>query len=147
MKFVTPLAGRAERTIASARVVLAVFTLFAIWLDPSEPSRNAGLTYGVLVAYVAYAALTAAVTWRHPRPNWFALAMHVVDIAVFTYLLVLTQGPSSPLFVYAVFSLFCGALRWGSHGALATAAVVLAIFVAVGLYAARIEGIDRKSVV
>jgi signal transduction histidine kinase len=140
MKFVTRLPGRAERTIASARVVLAVFTLFAIWLDPSEPSRNAALTYGVLMAYVAYAVIAAAMTWRHPRSNWLVIAMHVVDIAIFTYLIVLTQGPASPLFVYSVFSLFSGALRWGSRGALATTAVVLAIFISVGIYASRVDG-------
>lgn len=134
MKFVTRPAGRAERTIASARVVLAVFTLFAFWLDPSEPSRNAALTYGVLATYVGYAMLAAAVTWRRPHPNWFGFAIHVVDIAIFAYLLLLTAGAASPLFVYSLFSVFCGALRWGSRGALATAAVVLSIFIAVGVY-------------
>lgn len=134
MRFEARLGGRAERTIASARVVLAVFTLVAIWLDPAEPSRFAALTYSVLWAYVVYALAVAAVTWRTVRAHWFGIATHVVDIAVFAFMLVLTQGPASPLFIYCVFSLFCGALRWGSRGAIGTAAVVMVTFISIGIY-------------
>lgn len=140
MRFDTRLGGRAERTIASARVVLASFTLFAIWLDPSEPSRYAALTYAIVSAYVVYAVAVAAATWRTLRSEWFVIATHVADIAVFAFLLVLTQGPGSPLFVYSVFSLFCGALRWGSRGAIVTSAVVLSTFVAIGIYISRMDG-------
>ena len=140
MRFDTRLGGRAERTIASARVVLAVFTLFAIWLDPAEPRRFAALTYGMLVTYVVYAVAIAGATWRTARPNWFVLATHLADIAVFAFMLVLTQGPASPLFVFCVFSLFCGALRWGSRGAIATAALVVSTYVGIGIYASRFDG-------
>ncbi|HEV3486914.1 MAG TPA: histidine kinase, partial [Vicinamibacterales bacterium] len=120
-------------------MVLAVFTLFAIWLDPAEPQRFAALTYGMLVTYVVYAAAITAGTWRTAPPNWFVLATHLADIAVFAFMLVLTQGPASPLFVFCVFSLFCGALRWGSRGAIATAALVVSTYVGIGIYASRID--------
>jgi len=35
--------SRAERLIAAGRVVLAASSLFAVWLDPSEPSKYAGV--------------------------------------------------------------------------------------------------------
>src|SRR5262245_47135169 len=47
--------GRTERLIAVGRVVLASFSLLAIWLDPSEPAKYATLAYSLLVGYVVYA--------------------------------------------------------------------------------------------
>ncbi len=46
--------SRAERLIAGGRVVLAVSSLFAVWLDPSEPAKYAGIAYSLLVSYVVY---------------------------------------------------------------------------------------------
>lgn len=43
--------ARAERMIATARLVLAIFTFVAISLDPSEPAQYYGLTYSLLLAY------------------------------------------------------------------------------------------------
>ena len=40
---------RPERLIAAGRIVLAVFSLFAVWLDIDEPVRFAPIAYGVLV--------------------------------------------------------------------------------------------------
>jgi type I site-specific restriction endonuclease len=47
--------GRTEQLIASGRVVLASFSLLAIWLDPSAPAKYADLVYALLAVYVVYA--------------------------------------------------------------------------------------------
>ena len=62
--------ARAERTIAATRVAVAAFTLYAIWLDPSEPSRFTALTYGLHIGYTIYAVLLAAIMWRRPSTGW-----------------------------------------------------------------------------
>ena len=118
--------NQTERVIGVARVALAASGLFAVWLDPSEPARFTALTYGLHAVYLFYSlmVLTALLLSRvtGPREPMFT---HVVDIilsAVFQYL---TFGPSSPFFVYFIFSVFCGALRWGWRGTLATATVVV----------------------
>jgi signal transduction histidine kinase len=121
-----------ERTIALARVVLASASLFAVWLDPSEPSRFVRLTYTLHSIYLLYAAVLAISTRHRPGPSRLPLITHIVDITVFSVFQYLTLGPSSPFFVYFVFSLFCGALRWGWRGTMATAVAVMLSFVVMG---------------
>ena len=120
---------QAERTIAIARVVLAGTALFAVWLDPADPMHYAGLTYTLYWAFVVYSGLLLLATVRE-LPEWMPLATHSVDVIAFALFQYLTLGPSSPFFVYFVFSMFCGAIRWGWRGSLVTGSVVLAFYVA-----------------
>lgn len=124
---------RAERTIVIARIVLAASSLFALWLDPAEPIRYTQLTWALHVLYVGYAVAIAAVVWRLPGARALRLGTHAFDIVVFSVFHYLTHGPSSPFYAYFLFSLFCGAMRWGWRGALITAAIVMSAFVAIGL--------------
>jgi len=117
--------ARAERTIAATRVLIAAFSLYAVWLDPAQPARFAHLTSLLHIGCIAYSIVLAAVMWNRPSTGSLPLATHVIDIVVFSVLQYLTQGPSaSPFFNYFIFSLFCGAVRWGWRGTLATAPAV-----------------------
>lgn len=131
--------GRSERLIAGGRVVLATFSLLAIWLDPSEPAQYAALTYSLLIAYVLYALIIALVMMATPgsliRQR---LITHIFDLSVFSAFIYLTEGPTSPFFLYFVFSILCGTLRWQWRGTLWTAVVALAAFLSMGFYAAEI---------
>jgi hypothetical protein len=42
--------------LATARLLLAVTSLVAIYIDPTEPSRLATVAYALLAAYVVYSA-------------------------------------------------------------------------------------------
>ena len=133
--------SRAERLIATARVVLAVFSFLAIWLDPSEPGRYAPTAYALLAVYVAYALLVAVLVWRTTAPlGRQAFVMHAFDLAVFALFMFFTQGPTSPFFVFFVFSLVCATLRWQWRGTLWTAAAALALYLGMGAYAAKVVG-------
>jgi hypothetical protein len=121
--------SRAERTVAAARIVLAASSLFAVWLDPSEPERYAQLTYTLHSIYVAYSVAIGVFTWLRPEAAGLPLATHVIDIVTFSIIQYLTLGPSSPFFVYFIFSLFCGAIRWDWRGTLATAGAVLTAYI------------------
>ncbi len=123
------LRARAERTIAATRVAIAAFSLYAIWLDPAEPTRFTQLTYSLHLVYILYSIALAAVMWHRPSTGWLPMATHVVDIFAFSIFQYLTLGPSSPFFTYFIFSLFCGAVRWGWQGVLATAPVVVIAFI------------------
>ena len=130
-----PPRARIEWVIAGARVVLAVGSLFAIWLDPSTPSQYETAAYTLLVIYLAHSVATLALVWK---PVEFArawgLAGHIFDLAAFSAIMFMTEGASSPFFVYFVFSVICGALRWESKGALLTAAVALSVYAAISGY-------------
>jgi signal transduction histidine kinase len=132
--------GLAERVLAASRLVLATFSLLAVWLDPSEPAKYVGITYGLMSCYVGYSLVLAVIAWRSDvilvRLRFWA---HCFDLVLFSLLIYFTEGPpTSPFFVFFLFSLVCGAIRWQWKGTLWTAAVAIPLFVGLGIYAAEI---------
>lgn len=130
------LKHRSGRVIALARAVLAAVFLFAIWVDPSQPAQAVATTYAVLAIYVVAAAAIAALTWR----NWWldarlAAPMQVVDIVVFTLLVLTSDGYTSPFFVFFVFLILSAAIRWGWRETALTAVPVTLLYVAAGVVA------------
>lgn len=119
---------KAERTIALARVALACTSLFAIWLDPAEPARLAPVTYTLHAIYVTYSIGLALVVTLRPIPARLPVVTHAIDLGMFSLFQFLTRGPSSPFFVYLIFSLFCAAVRWGWRATLWTAGVVVTAY-------------------
>src|SRR4029453_10102189 len=135
----------AERLITAGRAVLAGFSLVAIWLDPSEPARFARVAYLLLIAYLAWSLVAAAVAWTVPPPAWWLLLSHAIDIAMFSLLVFVTAGPSSPFFVFFVFALVSATLCWGWRGTAITGALLLAVYVALGAHSVLVlrgEGFD-----
>lgn len=125
--------AQSEQTIALARVALAATALSAVWLDPPEPAQYASVAYILHWIYVIYAGALALwlVAWE--GGDWLPLLTHAGDIVVFSVFQYLTLGPSSPFFVYFVFSMFCGAIRWGWRGSLVTGALVMVFYVGMAL--------------
>jgi len=95
--------GRAERLIAVGRVVLAVLSLFAVWLNPSEPTRYAATAYGLLIAYVAYSvAIAALVASRGALAGPAVAAIHALDLLVAALVMFFTESSASPFFIFFV---------------------------------------------
>jgi len=139
MDFRFAFEGQTERLIAAGRVVLASFSLLAIWLDPTTPSRYASIAYPLLIAYVLYAAVVVIVVWAsHGALVRLRVATHVVDLIMFSLFMYFIEGPTSPFFAYFVFAIVCATLRWQWHGTLWTAVAVLAAFLGIGFYASEI---------
>jgi hypothetical protein len=135
------LTSRVERLVAGGRVVLACFSLLAIYLDPSEPAKFEGLTYSLLVLFVLWALSVALWTWpRVTHPLVWKIATHVTDLLFFTVLIYFTEGPISPFFLYFVFALFSATLRLGVRGVIWTAVSAISIFLAMGIYASQYLG-------
>lgn len=135
MRTTPPFLLRPERLIAAGRVTLASFSLFAVWLDPTEPARFANLAYGLLIGYVVYAMLVALYAWRVETlaRSWPTISQ-IIDLAFFSLFIFFTSGPGSPFNVYFVFAVICATIRWQAKGAFAVAAIALAIFTAFGVY-------------
>lgn len=132
---------RPERLICTARVLLAVFSLLAVWLDPTEPANFAPLAYALMVGYVIYAWVVALIIWRSQGlgRSW-PMAMHAIDLVFFSAFIFFTSGPGSPFIVYFVFALVCATIRWQLVGTLWTAALSLAVFIAFGIYFGVFDG-------
>ena len=125
---------RPERLIAAGRVVLAIASLFAVWLDPDEPIRYPTVAYGVLMAYVAYAVSVATLLWQvEAVPRLWPVATHAADLACFSLFIFFTD-PTSPFTVYFVFALLAATLRWQVRGTLWTATIVITVFFGFGIY-------------
>jgi signal transduction histidine kinase len=116
--------------IAYSRLALAGFSLLAIYLDPTQPARYSSLAYGILAAYVIYAAGIALAQNFVTTGAMTPFIRHALDILVFGALMYLTDGATSPFFVFFTFAIVTGAMRWGTNGAIGTAAILLIIFIA-----------------
>ena len=115
--------------LAGARAFLTVTALGAIFLDPTEPARFAGLTYALLAAYAIY----SVVVWLWIRRTWFpgvrgSFVLHGIDVMWVSVLTTISAGPFSPLFLFFLFALLAAAYRWGFRGTLVTALVSIGIF-------------------
>jgi signal transduction histidine kinase len=130
-----PFLLRPERLIAGGRVVLACLALFAVWLDPTEPTTFPILTYGLRIGYVVYAWIVAVYAWKvETLPRRWPQATMAFDIALFSVFIFFTPGPRHPFHVYFVFALMCATIRWQARGTLVVASIVLGVFAAFGVY-------------
>jgi len=126
--------SRTERRIAVARMMLAAFSLFAVWLDPGEGGHHSKHTYALVAGFAVYSVVVALLV---PRASDYLsrlqIVVHVIDIAVFSAFIYLTEGTTSLFFVYFVFALITATLRWQWRGTVVTAAVTLVAFLAFGV--------------
>jgi signal transduction histidine kinase len=123
------LKHRSGRVVALARAVLAATFLFAIWIDPTQPTHDVAETYFVLVSYLASSIAFTMLIWN----NWWLDAKlgavaHVIDMAAFTLLVLATDGYTSPFFVFFVFLVVSAAIRWGWRETTLTAVAVSLLF-------------------
>jgi len=126
--------SRTERRIAVARMILAGFSLLAVWLDPGEGGDHGTATYALIAGLAVYSVVVALLV---PRASVYLsrlqIVVHAIDIAVFSAFIYLTEGTTSLFFVYFVFVLIAATLRWQWRGTLTTAAVTLVAFLAFGI--------------
>jgi signal transduction histidine kinase len=116
-----------ERILALARVVLAVSSLVALYLDSTESFGEPNLVLGLVVLYSGHAIALLALLWRwdevSPRFSWAAQAADIVWPCLISFF---TNGPDSPFFLYFIFALLAAAFRWGMVEALLTMLVAIA---------------------
>ena len=114
--------------------MLATLFLIAIRVDVSQPAHAAAATYMLLIAYVVCAAAIVLVTWN----NWWLDAQlagptHAVDIILFTLLVLLTAGYTSPFYTFFMFLLLAASIRWGWHATALTAILLTLLYLVAGL--------------
>ena len=124
------------RIIALGRLMLAVFYAIAIAIDITQPAREPVFTYVLLTVYLVFAASVVGLTWR----SWWRDAQltglaHAVDIIVFTALVFVTAGYTSPFFIFFIFLLLAAAIRWGWRETALTALLLVLLYFATGLIA------------
>jgi signal transduction histidine kinase len=113
---------RIERWLATARVFLAVSTLVAIRLDPTELGHS-WAAYGLFVFYLANGILILMLLRRRQQSTLaFRLLVHAGDIVWPALISVFAPAPRTPFFLFFFFVLAAAAYRWGIWETLGTAA-------------------------
>ncbi len=125
-----PLFGLPAITlIDGGRLLLGAVALLTVLIDPLQPARAALIGHDLLVAYVGFAAVLLIVPPDRKRAGPVQLLVHAVDIAVFTVLMQLSEGPTGRVFPFYNFALIAATLRWSWRGALATSLLLVALTV------------------
>src|SRR5437016_4752074 len=124
----------AEALIDAARLALAAVALLTISIDPVQPAESATVVRGLLMAYVAFAAVLLAIPVDRKTGGRLQLAVHTVDIAVFSALMHYSEGPTGRFFPFFNFALIAGTLRWSWRGALATALVLVSLMLLMAFF-------------
>lgn len=123
-----------SRVIALGRLLLATLFLFAILIDVSQPARAPLVAYTIFISYLGFALLMVLLTWS----NWWLDAKlagpaHAVDIIVFSTIVILTLGYTSPVVPFFMFLLLSAAIRWGWRETALTAILLTLLYLMAGL--------------
>jgi signal transduction histidine kinase len=124
---------RIERWLATARVFLAVSTLVAIRMDPTERGHS-WAAYGLFVFYLANGILIIMLLRRRQQSTaGFRLLVHAGDVVWPAVISVFFEGPRTPFFLFFFFVLAAAAYRWGLWETLGTAAAEVGLLWIEGL--------------
>ena len=114
---------RIERWLATARVFLAVSTLVAIRMDPTEVLGHSWAAYGLFVFYMANGILILMLLRRRQQSTAaFRFLVHAGDVVWPALISIFAEGPRTPFFLFFFFVLAAAAYRWGLWETLGTAA-------------------------
>src|SRR5438034_7055650 len=119
---------KVERILATARTLLAVSLLVAMYLGPVE-SGVTYLNWVLLPAYCAYSIFMLAVQRLTEVPvRIMRLASHIGDIVWAGALMLIFSGTVySPFVVFLIFPLLAAAMRWGFRATIATTIIMIAL--------------------
>src|SRR6184192_3459423 len=117
----------AERVIAQGRLLLCALATLVIQFAPTQPTQYAAAAELILWVYLAFASILVALTrYRFLTPTMIWLT-HLIDILMISELLSLTEGPTSPFFVFFTFALLAATLRWQWQAVVVTAAALIGV--------------------
>ncbi|TPL32273.1 sensor histidine kinase [Mesorhizobium sp. B2-4-1] len=123
--------ARSDRVIAAGRVMLAIGSLYIAWLDATHPPRSTELIFALLLAYFCYAVLAAIVIWRSEIARVSGtMIRHAIDVVAIIVFMSLTDGASSPFFMFMPFTLLAATLHWRWQGALWTSLILVGVLLA-----------------
>jgi signal transduction histidine kinase len=121
-----------ERVIALGRLLLCALSTLAIQLQPTEPAQHAANTQLAMMLYLLFAAILVPLTRYRFLSQRTRAVIHLADILFISVLLSLTDGPTSPFFVFFTFALLAATLRWQWQAVVATAGALTGVLLIAG---------------
>ena len=120
-----------DRLISLVRLLFSAFALLAIYLDPTRPAVYVEEVYGLLCCYVIFSVLMVYISSVRTFQFPVQIVIHLIDIAIPSLAVFLTDGVDSPFFTIFSFTLFTATMRWGWRGAFSTATALAVLFIVV----------------
>jgi signal transduction histidine kinase len=121
---------RAERLIAIGRILLVIFALMVIYIDPEVTEVREGRAFSMALLFGGYSLILFVAAWRIPlRVAEFRLLIHAVDFTIFGVAIHFTNASVTPFFVFFLFSVLSGLLRFGVKGMTLTAVTAIVAYV------------------
>ncbi len=119
-----------ERILSTARVVLALTSVLAFQYN-SGRFQYPNLINALLLLYCAHSLALMGTLWFRTKSEFRPSALvHATDLLWPTVISLVTNGPSSPFFLYFVFAILGAAFRWGLRESLLTVVAALAAIIA-----------------
>jgi signal transduction histidine kinase len=115
--------GALDLDVARARIVLSLLAMLSLYLDP-DPRTGGGLfqltgyPLIALLSHLGYSVSTYLVLTRRPAPVWIWPATIILDMAFATMVAYLTEGTTSPSYVFFIFAIIAVGIRTGLRGTL-----------------------------
>jgi signal transduction histidine kinase len=123
-------ARRVEGVLAPSRVVVVLFCVMAIAVQPPSPSRYAALASALVIAYLFQSLGLWLLVRAKGVPSGLPLGVTLLDLAWAASISLVTGGPNSPFFGLYVFTILSAAYRWGLRATVTTA--ILAVTALLG---------------
>ncbi len=113
---IAPTRSSADLTIARGRMGLAVIAPFSIYIDPSNDGMFSLSSYQLVILslYLAYSVVAYLwVTQRSAPSLGFRTITAMLDVISAAGVALVTEGPTSPSWLFFVFAIFAVNLRTG----------------------------------
>jgi signal transduction histidine kinase len=122
-----------DKVIATARVIVALLSLLALWLDPTTPAAREKLALAIFLAYSLGAGFVLFINLRDQLQitEPVRLGLHVLDLVFISLVVYFTAGTTRAFFGFFVFLMLVAHMRWQWRGTFWTAIAVLSAYVAI----------------
>lgn len=113
---ITTTGSGADLAIARARIVLALVALVSIYVDPSNDGwfDITGYSLAALCCYFLYSLIVYTALKRWPGTSYgYLTATAVLDVVFAAAVAMVTEGPTSPSWLFFVFAIFAVNVRTG----------------------------------
>ena len=122
-----------DLNIARARVVLALVGLLSIYVDPSAGGLFHLDTYALatLLGYLAYSSIFYLALRGGSFPGAIYTISTAVDISFATLIALLTEGPTSPSFIFFVFAIVAVGFRTAFRSTIAVTFACVVLYLVV----------------
>jgi signal transduction histidine kinase len=122
--------------VARIRILLSLLAMLSLYIDPNPRTGGgafelSGYPLIVLLCHLGYSVSTYLVLTRRRAPAWIWPATLVLDLGFAGVIAFLTEGTTSPSYVFFIFAVFAQGIRTGWRGTvwMTLAGVVLYLLV------------------